>query len=120
MWLTSFLASQQAVVPPAQLAMVHRRMSQEAAAVLVDITLPRTTFDRNGILAPGPTAASVILSDRRYSILSSTPVPTHSVTGGSGVEGLKDGLVRRMAAEANVQARSNEDDDIYKELHRLD
>jgi hypothetical protein len=84
-------------------------MSQEAAAVLVDITLPRTTFDRNGILAPGPsrvgTAASVILSDRRYCISSSTLVPTHAVTGGSGVEGLKGGLARRMATEANIQVR---------------
>ena len=73
-----------------QLYMGHRRTSQEPAAVLADITLPRTSFDRNRILAPDPSrvaaAASVILSDRCYIISSSTPVPTHSVTGGSGVE----------------------------------
>ena len=84
-------------------------MSQEAATVPVDITLPSTTFDGNGILAPGPslvvTAAAVILNDCRYRISTPTSVPTHSVTGGSGVEGLKDGLSRRMAAEANLQAR---------------
>ena len=57
-------------------------------AVLVDITLPCTTFDRNGILALGPsrvgTAALVSLSDHCYRISSPTPVPTQSVTGGSG------------------------------------
>jgi len=69
--------------------MGHRRMSQETAAVLVDIMLPRTTFDRNGILALSPsrvgTAASVSLSDPRYRISSPAPVLTQSVTGGSGV-----------------------------------
>jgi hypothetical protein len=66
--VTSFLASQHVVALPVQLAMGHRRMSQEAVAVLVDIKLPRTTFDRNGILALSPsrvgTAASVSLSNR--------------------------------------------------------
>ena len=63
-------------------------MSQEAAAALVDITLLRTTFDRNRILALCPsrvgTAASVSLSDHCYRISSPTLVSTRSVTGGSG------------------------------------
>jgi hypothetical protein len=64
-------------------------MFQEAVAVLVDITLPRTTFDRNRILALGPsrvgTAASVSLGDRHYRISSPMLVLTQSVAGGSGV-----------------------------------
>ena len=54
------------------------------------------------------TVASVSLSDHHYCTSLLTPVPTHSVTRGSEVgwkEGLKNGLARRMATEANVQAR---------------
>jgi hypothetical protein len=59
--------------------------------------LPCTAFDRNGVLALGPshvgTAASVSLSDRRYFISLPTLVLTHSVTRGSGVEGRLEGWV---------------------------
>jgi len=62
--------------------MSHWTKSQQATAVIVDLTLLRAAF--------------------RWEPGSCTPVLTHSVAGGRGGEGRKDGLVRRMVAEENV------------------